>query len=202
LSLPAASYPENAQALAFYTALEERLGALPGVRTVGSATSLPMSGFYQAGPILIDGREPPRPGEEEIVQIHSITPDFLPAMGVPVVRGRGLTAADGPESPRVALLTEAAAERFFPGQEAVGQRVALFSRTDPQWAEVVGVVGNVRSAELAEEAGPGIYFPHSQRPARQMSLVLHAGVDPMSLVPAVLREVQELDPNLPLFNTR
>jgi predicted permease len=202
LSLPQAAYPEDAQTVAFYRTMEERLRGLPGVQAVGASSAVPMSGFYQAGPMAVEGHEEPRAGEENIVQVRAVTPDLMQALGVPVMRGRGLTTADGPESPPVAVLTEAAAQRFFPGEDAVGRRVSLTGPNDRQWVEVVGIVGDVRDSDLTQQVQPGIYLPHTQRPSRQMSLVLRTGTDPMRLVPAVRREVQGLDPDLPIFNAR
>jgi predicted permease len=152
--------------------------------------------------MAVEGHEEPRAGEENIVQVRAVTPDLMQALGVPVMRGRGLATADGPESPPVAVLTEAAAQRFFPGEDAVGRRVSLTGPNDRQWVEVVGIVGDVRDSDLTQQVQPGIYLPHTQRPSRQMSLVLRTGTDPMRLVPAVRREVQGLDPDLPIFNAR
>ncbi|HEX6071251.1 MAG TPA: ABC transporter permease, partial [Longimicrobiaceae bacterium] len=202
LSLPQAAYPEDAQTVAFYRTMEERLRGLPGVQAVGASSAVPMSGFYQAGPMAVEGHEEPRAGEENIVQVRAVTPDLMQALGVPLMRGRGLSAADGPESPPVAVLTEAAAQRFFPGEDAVGRRVSLSGPNNRQWVEVVGIVGDVRDFDLTQQVQPGIYLPHTQRPSRQMSLVLRTGTDPMRLVPAVRREVQALDPDLPIFNAR
>ena len=72
----------------------------------------------------------------------------------------------------------------------------------PQWAEVVGIVGDVRGSDVTAAGEPGIYFPHTQVPSRQLSMILRTGTDPMRLVPAVRSAVQELDPNLPIYNAR
>jgi putative ABC transport system permease protein len=202
LALPAAAYPDNAQTLAFYTALEERLRAIPGVVAAGASSAPPLSGFYSGGPMVIEGGEPARPGEEDIVQIRVVTPELLPTLGVQVLRGRGVLATDGPDAPPVVLLTESAEARFFGGGEALGSRVAMGGPSDPAWAEVVGIVGDVRGDRVAEEGEPGIYFAHAQRPARQMSLVVRTVGEPMRLVGAVREEVQALDRNLPIFNAR
>jgi putative ABC transport system permease protein len=202
LSLPSAAYPDQEQVRAFYATLEERVRGLPGVAAAGSSSSVPMSGFYWGSPMRVDGLPEPGPGGDRVVQIRVVTPGLLPTMGVPVVRGRGFLPSDGPESPRVALLTESAAARYFPGLDPVGMRVAVSRDDEPQWAEVVGIVGDVRGSDLTEEVGPGLYFPHSQQNGRQMSLVLRTGSDPMALVPAIRREVQALDADLPIFNPR
>lgn len=202
LSLPSAAYPELEQVRAFYATLEERVRGLPGVEAVGSSSSVPMSGFYWGSPLLVEGLPEPRPGEDRVVQIRIVTPGFFPTMGVPVLRGRGFLPSDGPSSARVVLLTESAAARYFPGQNPVGMRVAIPAGDEPQWAEVVGIVGDVRGSDLTEEVEPGLYFAYSQRAGRQMSLVLRTGSDPTTLIPAIRREVQALDSDLPIFNAR
>ena len=202
LSLPSAAYPEQEQVRAFYTTLEERVRGLPGVEAVGTSSSVPMSGSYWGSPMRVEGLPAPEREEDQVVQIRVVTPGLLPAMGVPVLRGRGFLSSDGPGSPRVALLTESAAARFFPGRDPVGMRVSIPRNGEPQWAEVVGIVGDVRGSDLTEEIEPGLYFLHSQQNGRQMSLVLRTGTDPMALVSALRGEVQALDADLPVFNVR
>jgi putative ABC transport system permease protein len=202
LALPSVAYPEQEQVRAFYATLEERVRGLPGVEAVGSSSSVPMGGGYWGTPLLVEGLPAPGADEDQVVQVRIVTPGLLPTMGVPVLRGRGLLPSDGPASPRVALITESAAERYFAGRDAVGMRVSIPRPNGPEWAEVVGIVGDVRGSNLAEEADPGVYFPHSQLDSRQMSLVLRTGSDPEALVAAVRREVQTLDADLPIFNVR
>jgi putative ABC transport system permease protein len=202
LALPSAAYPEDEQVRAFYTTLEERVRGLPGVQAVGSSSSVPMGGGYWGSPLLVEGLPAPDQDEDQVVQVRIVTPGLLPTMGVPILRGRGFQASDGPTSPRVALITESAAERYFPGRDPVGMRVSIPRRNGPEWAEVVGIVGDVRGSDLAEEIEPGVYFAHSQFNGRQMSLVVRTGADPAALVAAVRREVQALDADLPIFNVR
>jgi putative ABC transport system permease protein len=200
LSLSSAAYPEQEQVRAFYATLQERLRGLPGVQAVGATSSLPMGGFYWASPLRVEGLAEPGADENRVVQIRVVTPELLPTLGVPVRRGRGFLSSDGPDAQLVALLTESAAARYFPGRNPVGMRVAL--QDEPEWAEVVGVVGDVRGSNLAEDAEPGLYFAHAQRSLRPMSLVLRTGSDPMALVPAIRREVQAVDADLPIFDAR
>lgn len=202
LSLPVAAYPEPERVRTFYATLEERLRALPGVESVGSTSAPPMSAYSRRSPLLIAGLPEPPADEDRIVNIRTVSPELLVTLRVPLIRGRGFQPTDDARAPRVALLTESAAARFFPGLDPVGMRVANASRGETQWAEVVGIVGDVRGSDLTREGEPGMYFSALQETGRQMSLVLRTTADPAAIVPAVRREIATLDPNLPLFNVR
>jgi len=202
LAPPRESYPDEDRIRTFYQALEERLAALPGVVSVGSSSSVPLSGFYAGGPLVVAGRGEPQPGEDNVVQVRAITHGLLQALGVPVLRGRGFQPEDLPGSPRVVLLTEAAAAHFFPDEDPIGKQVARMSPDEPEWMEVVGIVGDVRASEVTLEPEPAIYVSQTQQPQRQMTLVVQTSGDPEAFIPLVRRELQALDPNLPLFNTR
>jgi putative ABC transport system permease protein len=93
----------------------------------------------------------------------SVSPDYFQVMSIPVRRGRGLTEQDTESAPWVVVITEAMARKFWPKQDAIGQVTTLDTTPDERPREIVGVVGNVRQYELAEESQPEIYAPYPQQ---------------------------------------
>src|SRR5690606_23266696 len=157
LHLPAArypqrfeSYPEWPEVHAFYAALLERTASVPGVRSAALAAHHPLAqGFTNS--FVIEGREADRENQPEIT-VRPVSPGYFTTLGVPLLRGRGLTDRDGPDAPGVLLINEAAARRYFPGADPVGQRIRFWGVS----REVVGVVGNERFLGLAAEAAPAV----------------------------------------------
>ncbi len=200
LSLPDAAYRGEPQRAAFYERLQERLAALPGVREAAAVSELPMGGSARFLTFAVEGADPVQPGREPASQILRATPGYFRAMGIPVERGRAIAPQDRAGAPRVMVMNREAARRFFPGRDPVGRRILLALGADTatvSW-EVVGVVGDVRQFGMNEDAQPAMYFPQAQAPEGSMGVVLRTAVAPLSVAGAVRREVQELDPDLPV----
>ena len=201
-ALPGAAYREEPQRVSFYERAIERIGALPGVTTVGAISALPLSGSSFGFSFTIEGDPPPRPGEEPSMQTRVVTPDFFEAMGVPLLRGRGFTADDNAAAPQVVLLSEAAVKKYFPNSSPIGRRITLGWGRGPgrprNGGEVVGIVGSVKQFGLDEVEQPEIYIPHAQQPLAGMTFVVHTAVEPTTLAAAVRREIKSLDPLLPV----
>jgi putative ABC transport system permease protein len=201
-ALPAAAYRGEPERASFYQRALERVTALPGVTSAGAISALPLSGSSFGFTFEIEGDAPPRPGEEPAMQTRVVTPDFFKAMGVPLLRGRGFTAADNANSQQVVLLSEAAVKRYFPNSNPIGRRITLGWGRGPgrlaNGGEVVGIVGSVKQFGLDEAEQPEIYIPHAQTPMGGMSFVVHTAVEPTTLADAVRRELRSLDPSLPV----
>lgn len=189
----------------FYSRVIERLEALPGVQDVGGIQGLPLTGFGFGSTFTVDGREPPGPGERPSVQIRIATPGLFRAMGIPVVRGRGFTPQDREGAPQVALISESAARRYFPGEDPIGQSVRL------PWVrggrrvgsfEIVGVMRDVRAIDLADAPTAILYLPFAQVEPFAMSIVLRTSVPPLSIAGAVRDAVREINANVPVDNMR
>ena len=134
------------------------------------------------------------------------TPDYFKAIGIPLVRGRGLERGDTAQSGQVVLLSESAVRRYFPGEEPLGRWITLGLGRGPGMpqagGEVVGIVGDVKWRNLGEESLPTIYVPHAQFSAQSMEVLLRTAVNPLSLLPSVERVVHGLDPELPVARPR
>jgi predicted permease len=193
--LPQSAYADVDRDVApFQRTLLDRLRAVPGVRAAALASTLPLSG---AGYVTftIQGRES-QPGED--VQPFDVSDDYFRAMGVRLVRGRTFTPQDGPGAPRVAVVNEEAARRFWPGRDPIGARIAVGDTT--QYQTVVGVVANVRQEGMTAKPYPQLYGAIRQDPTRGVAVVVRTAGDPAQLTSAVRRAVAALDPTLPVYD--
>src|SRR4029079_11351823 len=129
-----------------------------------------------------------------------ITPDYLRAMNIPLLRGRSFTEQDNVNSPLVVILDEQGAQRAWPGEDPIGKRVR--SGPSSQWAEVIGVVGHIRHEKLENDERMQIYWNYWQRARDRLSLVVRTSGEPHSLVPPVLAAIQSIDPDQPAFAVR
>lgn len=206
LQVPAGAYPTPADVVRFYRRLDERLAALPGVTAAGAVRVLPLSRTIGDWSITLEGR-PYVPAENPNADCQAVTPGYFRAMGLRVVRGRALTAADREDAPLVAVVNQTMAARYWPGQEAIGQRF-MMGTDDKPWLTIVGIVGQVRHNAIVEVPRAEMYVAHAQLPAhvgsapRGMAVVLKSAGDPAALVGGLRAAVRGLDPSLPLGNVR
>jgi putative ABC transport system permease protein len=202
VSLPDSAYAEDAQRLSFHDELQRRLGALPGVRSVGAVAGLPLGGTHFNISFAVDGRPEVPPAQQPSMEVRIATPGYFRTIGIPVQRGRSFTESDGPEAPPVVVLSESAVRRFFPGEEAIGKTIRLGLGRAPgkprAGGQVVGVVGDVKELGLAEDSPPEIYVPYAQFPIQSMDVVLRTDVEPRSLAAVAERVVHGLDAELPV----
>jgi putative ABC transport system permease protein len=134
-----------------------------------------------------------------------VSPEYFPTLGIPLRSGRLLGSDDRAGSTKVALANEAAARRFFPGEDPVGRRFAWARGTEKAWIQIVGVVADVRSLQLEDEEVPAVYTPIAQEPRAWktwMNMVVRTSVPPETLAGAVRREVARVDPDIPVTRVR
>ncbi|MGI8995218.1 MAG: ABC transporter permease [Pyrinomonadaceae bacterium] len=203
VALPATKYREPQQRRAFFQELVERIKALPGTESVGAVSHLPLGGGVTSFTFGIEGRPAP-PG---VMNPHTdgrvATPDYLPTMQIPLLRGRHFTERDNADARQVAIIDETLARVYFPGEDPVGKRVT-FEGTDenPIWREIVGVVGAIRHRGLDAELKAQLYYPHAQSTAAGLSVVVRAANDPASLTSAVRGAVRAVDKDQPVYGVR
>ena len=200
INLPATKYAEDAQQSAFFQQLLERTAALPGVQSVGATQSMPLIGDYILG-LVIEGRPEPAPGEEPSTNYYAVSPDYFRAMGIPLLRGRSFTEQDRAGAPRVAIINETLARRFFPDEDPIGKRIHVTNGPET-FREIVGIVGDVRQYGLEREPPAQAYEPYLQEPFAGMSLVVRAAADPANLSAAIRQEVFALDKDQPVASVR
>lgn len=200
VQLPMAKYKETYQRASFFKQAQDRIAALPGVKTVGAINFLPLTGLASSSSFKIEGRPELGPGELPGTEVRVVTPNFFAAMGIPILKGRALNEHDGPES-RVLLINETMAKRFFPNEDPVGKRIVV--SWDPNVPdEIVGVVGDVKESALQAETNPAIYWPHAREPYQFMNFVVRTAADPMLLAAAAQKEIRALDPEQPVADVR
>ncbi|HEX6904594.1 MAG TPA: ABC transporter permease [Thermoanaerobaculia bacterium] len=199
LELPTAKYSEEEKLRSFTAALTERLARLPGVESAGATVSgLPFDGGEDVLTFSVEGRPPAPPGKEDSMIIGTATPDYFKTLGIPVVRGRAFLPQDRAGAPGAMVINEAAARRFFPHQNPLGQRVTIGAR-DAKSSEIVGVVADFKQDELEREVEPQMFLPYDQLPWESLAVVLRSSQEAQALAPAIRTAVRELDPDLPLY---
>jgi putative ABC transport system permease protein len=199
---------EGRKAVNFFHAVEERVGALPGVEAVAVSNGVPMLGASETS-FQIEGRPPAEAGKRPFTVAYYPTHDYLKAMGIRLLRGRFFDEHDTQDSPLVAVIDEDFARLYFPGEDPVGKYFEGNKEMNIPHAEIVGVVAHVKNYGL-DTPGPvqaEFYYSRDQVPERfqplladRVSLVVRTASDPAAMAPAVRRAIQEVDPNEPVYN--
>jgi putative ABC transport system permease protein len=198
LSFPAARYDSHESVLLATDAILEGTRALPGVIGAGAIQHLPLGGWGNRITFSVEGREEPPEGEGPSLLVGVATPGYFEAMGIPLRRGRLFEPTDQPDGLPVALLSEAAAARHFPGEDPIGRRIVMHWTPAGSAVQgvVVGIVGDVRHDGLRTASDASVYFPLAQVPFRYMAMVVRTAGDPQMITRAVTAAVHEVDPRL------
>ena len=166
--------------LAYYEDAVRRLAGLPSVTAVSAGANPPFGGGSSSSPVEVEGRDYSRKRGPSTDQ-RSVLPGYFAVLGAPLRAGRMFTDADDEHSELVVIISEAAARRDFPGEQAVGRRV----RYQGQYRRIVGVVGDVRTTRLTRDAGPAIYTPARQYGYGSIGILIRARADIASLAPSI-----------------
>jgi predicted permease len=197
------NYDADASVRSFFRDLLDNLAAREGVASVGAISRLPIG---RGGSFTSRFHLEHRPAEEPSIGVRVITPGYLTTMRVPVVKGRGINAEDRAGGAPVVVINEAAARRFFPGQEPIGARLIDFSYDPIERAAraftIVGIVADTRSRGLGEPAQPEAFFAHAQVPLAQMSVVIRAPGASRATADIIRAEVAARDRALPVLELR
>ena len=205
INLPPAKYDGDERQAEFLRRLASRVSTVPGVERVGGVFPMPLTGGRVGRFFGIAGRPLPPPGEILQSSARAVLPGYFRAMGIPLRRGRAFSDDDRLDTPRVVVLNDSAARHFFPGEDALGQRITfdnLAEDDEVTWWTIVGVAGDVLQDSLTAGAEPVIYHSSLQRPMGGTFLTLRLGVDPATVVKPVRAELAALDPDLPLTAVR
>jgi len=200
--LPEPKYKKMENRSAFYTDLINRIQSLAGVRSAAVTSNLPLYRQGNSISIGIEGRPAPPPGQELIVVTRIISPGYFDTMSIPLLQGRQLTEQDTETTPNVVVISETMARRFWPGEDAVGKRIALGRiRTPEDWVQVIGVAKDVRQFELTADPKPQMYLSYRQAGFfDSRDLVVKTDVDPASMAATVRKAVWEIDKDQPVSN--
>ena len=203
--------PENLMTMAapsrtakpeFYEQLLARVQALPGVEQASLGSTAPLLGQATITGIGIEGRADSNQTEQVGVGVHSVSPDYFKTLRVNLLKGRVFTDQDRAGAPRVALINQTAAEKFFPGEDPLGKRIQVGVgpgyETTEKFVEIVGVVADVRYGRLEAAIEPDAYLSSLQPTDPAQTLIVRTRVDPATVAAAVRREALALDRNVPL----
>ena len=196
LDTSATGYKEDARLASLLREVEERVRALPGVRAASFSMFIFNQGAWTAK-AYTRGHNPPEGGDRQIAN-NVVGPDFFATVGVPLLQGRAFGPQDTARSQRVAVISEAMAERFFPGQSPLGRRFGLGAPERSEEVEIIGVVKDAKYRSLDEGARPIAYYVHSQRTQYLNNFGVRVSGEPGAAVPAIRRAIREASRDLPV----
>jgi len=196
VSPPRARYIADDQQRALVRELVARLAAAPGLSSSAVTTQLPFDQTNQVMAMWIDGWTTD-PNVLDVFEVRRVSADFFRTMGIAVKRGRSFEAGDVATAPAVAIVSESAARRFWPGREATGGRLRF---PWPGWLEVVGVVADVRNNDLRTEATPTLYVPFEQNPELPITVVARGDGEPSQVLAAIRAVVADVARDAPVSN--
>ena len=199
LSLPLVKYPKPESITPFFRLVVERLNQVPDVDSVATTYSLPMSTVALAWePIAIEGYVPRSAQELIISNVRIVSPDYFRTMRIPLLRGRYFDEHDTKGATETVIVDETLAERFWPNEDPIGKR--LQRGGSDAWRTVVGVISDAKQYSSEKEPPIAVYFPFEQYVARNMFLVIRTTRDPAGMTSAITKEIQALDPEMPVFD--
>ena len=205
VNLPDSSYPsdknypnDSPAARLFEHEFSEKLRNTPGVRGVGVTSALPIGGSGGTIRFLVQGR-PTAAGQEDECDIISVTSEYFSTLKVPLISGRMFSATDKVEAPWVAIVNQAFVNRYFPNEEAVGERIRFTFNAKEPYREIVGVVRNIAQDDLAGPPTPVIYVANEQGPSTYLTYMVRTAGDPAAFVGTAQAALHQMDPQLPLI---
>lgn len=201
VGLPFRKYKTDTLARVFYAQLLERVRAIPDVRAAGVTSRAPFSRGNPQNDLVVEG-VPPRQGESTpAANYRQVSPGYFAAVGTPILSGRAFEATDDAAAPRVAVVDETLARRYWPGGSALGRRIRRGGESAP-WMTIVGVVPNVKHSALDERPDLWVYEPIDQVAQWSTHIVVRSASAVAPLATALRREVAAIDPTIPIFELR
>jgi predicted permease len=199
VSLPGNKYPDGPKQLAFQHQLLGGIRSLPGVQEAAAVTTVPMSARGNTSRFDLEGHPKSSGGQEYEANSPTVSQNYFSVMGIPLRAGRFFNSQDQEKSPHVVVINQAMAEMVFPHQDPIGKRINFTYTNEPNYVQIVGVVGNENVDSLDAPPTPIVYSCYEQDPSPYFSLVVRTRNEPSLLVTAVTRAVHELEPQAPLY---
>jgi putative ABC transport system permease protein len=201
VTLPPSKYSEPAKQVAYYDRALQQLSSVPGVKAASVATLVPFGDAGDSDSFHIDGI-PAQPGEVRVVNSESVSSEYFHTMNIPLREGRFFTEQDGADSPRVVIVSQRFAQRFWPNASPLGKHIQRGDENESEpWATIIGVAGEIQYSWIQQEDAPVLYFPYKQVPRPYSFLTVRAD-NPIAIVPAVRASLALVDPNQPLFEIK
>jgi putative ABC transport system permease protein len=208
VSIPQNKFPEPGQEVSYFNRVLERVRALPGVQAAGLIDAMPLSDDGSHQPISIEGRPALAMADQPNVDVRLISPGYLSAMHISLLRGRGVDDSDVPGRPGAVLISQSMAELFWPHEDPIGKHLTMYFFPDVARV-VVGVVADVKLQALNEtRPAPTLYLPLGQLSPPKganwssfgMILAVRTGMGPVSTIPSITSSVRDVDADIPLLN--
>jgi predicted permease len=200
VSPPVASYPNALAVRGFYQRLLERVRAMPGVESAALTSDVLQPLVTNSTVFSFEGQPFPPPEERVEYPFETVSPGFFETLAFHLVGGRTFTDQDHADAPRVVVINETLARMAWPNQDPLGRRMKSGSpQSQSPWMTVIGVIQDAVRSDVKREIRPELYMSALQFTSRTQTLVVRSAGDPAALLPALRREVQTLDPQLPLF---
>lgn len=203
ISVPGAQY-NGAGQIAFCDRVLEHLRAIPGVQAAATGMPLPLQGHEMSVSFDIEERRT-LPSDRPRSDMAIVTPGYFQAMGIPLVKGRDFSERDDAKAPKVVVVNEAFARKFFPDEDVIGKQIkpgATNGKEGVRLREIVGVVGNAKQVPWTADADPIYYFPYKQLPWGIGTIVLRTAVPPLEVEPAARAALMSLDREIPVYQVR
>jgi predicted permease len=202
---PLSRYPDVATGARAFRAMRDAVAETPGVQSAALTTAVPLGPSLQSG-VGAEG-QPLTDGERLITAVRMVSPGYFATLRIRMLAGRDFTTSDDAGAPDVAIINETLAKRFWPGQNAIGKRIEGMDPSHRHFMEVIGVIADPRNISLEQTPTPEYYIPFEQMPPAlwggvqaSMIIVARTAPDPLTLVRAIRRAVDAVDPSLPIAN--
>ena len=199
VSLPRSKYSTDAQEMQFFSQVLERIQSVQGVKEVAASSGNPMEGSNLSFSFATKDLEELSPSDQPSAGYYVVSPNYFHTLGIPLLLGRYFTREDSPGSPRVAIISQTIAQRFFHDKNPIGQTIKIgVGAAVPVAREIVGVVGDVKDDGLGEAATMAAYEPYSQMAWSDMTLFVRLDSDPALMASMLRSEVSSVDKDQPI----
>ncbi len=199
--LPPARYDSSAKLEAAFTQIEQNIAAIPGVRSIGQTNTAPVRGWGTDWTAFREGSN----GHDERstdANMRGVSTDFFKTIGLPLLRGRAFTAADGKNSARVAIVSRGLAQALYGDTDPIGKLISNGSPDKPQWMEIVGVAGDMHASGPAQEPPHELYMPSAQWVNGARTILVRGNASVQTLMPSIRRAVASVDPLLAIVGAQ
>lgn len=202
VALPGRRYNDDPKRINFFTQAIAQMRALPGVESAGAINFMPFAGPGSGTGFEIEGKPPSLPGQGRVTGVCVADQNFFHAMQIPLKRGRMFTEQEVKEMRHVVVVNEALARKYFPNEEPLGQSITIAMKNENVPTEIVGIVADVKHAQLDKDAEPMSYWPIAELPYNSMTFVLRTKGEPLATAAAARNVIQTLDPQQPVADVR
>ncbi|HXT74892.1 MAG TPA: ABC transporter permease [Candidatus Eisenbacteria bacterium] len=195
LNLDFARYTANEKVLSFVESLLDKVQAVPGVTSVAAAGTFPLDKSPSSNNEFVIEGEHRTGSDKRIAEVNIISPGYLDVLGIPLLSGRNFDRRDRPDSPHVALITQALAQHYWNNADPIGRRLSFDD--GKTWTQIIGVIGDVHEHGLDQPAAEFIHLPFAQYPTNGPALMARTQSDPMAIARTAVQRLYEVDPNQP-----